>query len=60
MILGFGILMLCRFTWQFMKSFLDSTRYLVPSRGAVWGTRLSRYCHLLKGFGIYMIGILGR
>ena len=22
--------------------------YLVPSRGAVRGTRLSRYCHLLK------------
>ena len=23
--------------------------YLVPSRGAVWVSRLSRYCHVLKG-----------
>ena len=34
---------------------------LVPSRGAVWGTWFSILgCHVLKGFGIYMIGILGR
>ena len=27
----------------------------------VWGTRFSILdCHVLKGFGIYMIGILGR
>ena len=24
-------------------------QYLVPSRGAVWGTRSYRYCHLLEG-----------
>ena len=36
MILGFGILMYCRFTWQFMKSFWDSISYRVG--GAVWGT----------------------
>ena len=23
--------------------------YLVPCRGAVWGTPLSRYCHVVKG-----------
>ena len=34
--------------------------HLVPSRGAVWGTRSSMLdWHVLKGFGIYMIGILG-
>ena len=54
---GFGILMYCRFTWQFIE-FLRW--HLVPSRGAVWGTRSSMLdCHVLKGLGIYIIGILG-
>ena len=35
--------------------------HLVPSRGAVWGTRFSMLdCHLVEGVGIYMIGILDR
>ena len=51
MILGFGILMYCRFTWQFMKSFLDSISY---RGGGLFGvrTRFSiLYCHLVKGVG---------
>ena len=49
MILVFGILMYCRFTWQFMKSFLDSISYRV---GGLFGVR-TRFsildCHLVEG-----------
>ena len=37
MILGFGILMFCRFTWQFMKSFWDSISYRVGGLFGVLG-----------------------
>ena len=58
MILGFGFLMYCRFTWQFMKSFGDSISYRVGGLFGVLGHLDTVICK--KGFGKYMIGILGR
>ena len=49
MILGFGILKYCLFTWQFMKSFFDRISYRV---GGLFGvrTRCSILdCHLVEG-----------
>ena len=60
MVLGSGILMCCRFTWQSVKSFWDSISYLARGLFVVLGLRCLLDCHVLKGFGIYMIGILDR
>ena len=50
--------MYCRFTWQSMKSFWDSISYLAGGLFGVLGLRCLLDCHVLKGFGIYMSGIL--
>ena len=52
-----------RFTWQFLKSFCDSISYLAGGLFGILGSRCLTGsalldCHVLKGFGIYMIGIL--
>ena len=51
------------FTWQFLKSFWDSISYLAGGLFGILGSRCLTAsalldCHVLKGFGIYMIGIL--
>ena len=56
----FGILMYCRFTWQLMKSVWDSISYQAGGLFGVLGSRCLLDCHVLKEFGIYMIGILSR
>ena len=62
MILGFGILMYCRFTWQSRGvSEIASRTEQGGCLGYVLGSRCSMLdCHVLKGFGIYMIGMLDR
>ena len=44
-----------------IRSDLSLKNSLPRSKSSVWGTRFSMLdCHVLKGFGIYMIGILDR
>ena len=44
----------------FEKGENHGTLKILDGVSYVWGTRLSRYWHVVKGVGIYMIGVLGR
>ena len=44
MILGFGVMMFCCLTWQFMKNFLDSISYRVGGLFGVLGYLDSVMC----------------